>query len=60
MNAINVKAARSAKKYERDVDLLLSLVTQEGLDPFAVERKSSLLYQLEAEEISIKNFGGSA
>ena len=55
-----IKAARSAKKYERDVDLLLSLVTQEGLDPFAEERKTSMLYQLEADEIDIKNLEAQA
>jgi hypothetical protein len=48
------------KKYENDVEELISLVTQRGLDPFRDERKTSMLYQLEAEEISLKNLGVSA
>ena len=51
---------QKVKKYEKDVDLLLSLVTQKGLDPFAEDRKTSMLYQLEAEEIDLKNLGASA
>jgi hypothetical protein len=46
------KAAASARKYEDDVDLLLSVISQKGADPFAEERKSSMLYALEAEEIT--------
>ncbi len=45
------------KKYEKDVDKLLSLVAQRGLDPFAKDRKTSMLYELEAEEIDLKNLG---
>ena len=45
------------KKYENDLDELISLVTQKGLDPFREERKTSMLYQLEAEEIRLKNLG---
>ncbi len=58
---MNVKMQKVAKKkYGKDVDLLLSLVTQKGLDPFAEERKTSMLYALEAEEISLKQSGGRA
>lgn len=51
---------QKVRKYERNLDLLLSLVTQKGLDPFAEERKTSMLYQLEAEEIDLKNLEVSA
>ncbi len=51
---------QKVKKYENDVEELISLVAQRGLDPFAEERKNSRLYQLEAEEISLKNLGVSA
>ncbi len=54
-----VKLQRMAK-YANDVDMLMSLVTQKGLDPFAEERKNSMLYQLEAEEIQVKNLGENA
>jgi hypothetical protein len=47
------------RKYEKDIDQLISLVTQKGLDPFAEDRKTSMLYQLEAEEIDLKNLGVS-
>ncbi len=48
-------SVRKEKDYGQDVDMLISLVTQKGLDPFAADRKVSMLYALEAEEISIKN-----
>ena len=51
---------QKAKNYEKNVDMLISLVTQKGLDPFAEERKTSMLYQLEAEEIDLKNLGADA
>lgn len=51
---MEAKLQRMAK-YANDVDKLIELVTQKGLDPFAEERKTSMLYQLEAEEISVKN-----
>jgi len=56
---MNVKLQK-AKNYEKSVDMLISLVTQKGLDPFSEERKTSMLYQLEAEEISLKNLGADA
>jgi hypothetical protein len=43
------------KKYEKDLDLLLSLVIQKGQDPFGKEKKTSMLYALEAEEIDLKS-----
>ncbi|UCD02939.1 MAG: hypothetical protein JSV63_04110 [Candidatus Aenigmatarchaeota archaeon] len=46
--------SRKAGKYEKNLDRLISLVTQKGLDPFSEERKKSMLYQLEAEEIDLK------
>jgi hypothetical protein len=51
---------QKVKKYENDLEELISLVTQRGLDPFAEERKTSMLYQLEAEEIGLKSLGVSA
>jgi len=51
---------QKVRKYERNLDLLLSLVTQKGIDPFREERKTSMLYQLEAEEIDLKNLGADA
>lgn len=49
------KKLQRMAKYANDVDLLLSLVNQKGLDIFEEERKTSVLYQLEAEEIDVKN-----
>jgi hypothetical protein len=52
--------SRKVRKYENSVDRLISLVTQRGLDPFSDERKNSMLYQLEAEEIDLKNLEDNA
>ena len=41
-----------ARKYEKNLDMLMSLVTEKGFDPFSRE-KGSLLYKLEAEEIDV-------
>ena len=49
------KKLQRMAKYANDVEKLMSLVTQDGLDPFAEERRNSLIYQLEAEEIEVKN-----
>ena len=49
--------SHSAAEYGNDLDLLLSLVAQKGLDPFEADRKKNPIYQLEAEDI--RNFIGS-
>ena len=56
---MHVKSKKMAK-YEKSLDRLISLVTQKGLDPFSEERKNSMLYQLEAEEIDLKSLKDNA
>jgi hypothetical protein len=57
---MNVKFQKSSKKYEKDTDMLMSLVsTGEETEVFSRE-KGTLLYALEAEEIDLKNLEANA
>ena len=48
------------RKYEKDLDVLISMVTaKEESDLFSRE-KGTLLYSLEAEEIDLKNLEARA
>ena len=50
---------QNGKGHEKNVDTLISMVKEKGLDPFSKER-GSLLYQLEAEEIDLKKLEAHA
>ncbi len=57
---MNVKFQK-AVKYEKDLDMLMSLVSA-GEDEAGISsrEKGSLLYVLEAEEINLKNLEANA
>ena len=46
-----------AKKYEKDMGMLISLLTEKEEAELSTLDKGSLLYQLEAEEIDLKKLG---
>jgi len=49
--------------YEKDLDMLMSLLSKgEETDTFSHEKgsKGTMLYELEAEEIDLKNLGAHA
>ncbi|MBN2330720.1 MAG: hypothetical protein JXC85_02795 [Candidatus Aenigmarchaeota archaeon] len=51
---------RKARKYEKDLDMLMSLVKGSDEMDLSSREKGSMLYALEAEEIDLKNLGGNA
>ena len=48
------------KKYENDLDVLISMVTAKDEADFFSREKGTLLYSLESEEIDLKNLGARA
>lgn len=46
--------------YEKDLDMLMSLVKGSDQMDLSSREKGSMLYDLEAEEIDLKNLGGNA
>ena len=51
---------RKLGKYEKDLDMLMSMVKGDDEMDLSSREKGSMLYALEAEEIDLKNIGSNA
>ena len=56
----NMQKAGMCRRYEKDVDTLMSLVGKSEDVDLSTREKDSMMYALEAEEIDLKNLGANA